>query len=147
MPVRAPFFQFQSHKLVYGDYSVTGRICQWVAKNKSYKTTSLVLYNSRHITYNGKNIIKKRDEGMSTPICGRTESLYLLREDRFRNMIPEQRGGRKLCGSRRRRSAPAGGIQPPVQCSEIHRRRRAYPDHVEEYAEVRHPDRGRQRHR
>ena len=83
MPVRAPFFQFQSHKLVYGDYSVTGRICQWVAKNKSYKTTSLVFDNSRHITYNGKNIIKKRDEGMSTPICGRTESLYLLREDWF----------------------------------------------------------------
>ena len=26
--------------------------------------------------------IDKRDEGMSTPICGRTESLYLLREDR-----------------------------------------------------------------
>ena len=92
MPVRAPFSKYQSYKLVYGDYSVTGRICQWVAKNKSYKTTSLVFDNSRHITYNGKNIIKKRDEGMSTPICGRTESLYLLREDRFRNMVPEQRG-------------------------------------------------------
>ena len=59
------------------------------SKINSYKTTSLVLDILVQILYNGEKQKWKRDEGMSTPICGQTESLYLLRKDR---LAPEEYG-------------------------------------------------------